>query len=210
VNARHVARFPSVVVPIATKQRKPPMNPLFRSYASWLSSSPAGAADKMTDYLQCSGKPWNHKRIRRAYRAMALQSKAKSQKKRLPARVARTPVAPTAKPDWSLDFMSDSLSNGRTRSLNVIDDYKLRSSLWIEVDTLPPSRTRVRSVLEQLLNCEANQPHIRMWIMVPSWILPATGELGTRASIEPLHIQPGNQPKMLTLSASTAPTEKKF
>lgn len=50
---------------------------------------------------------------------------------------------------WSLDFMSDSLSNARTfRTLNVIDDFN-REALWIEVDTSLPAERVVR-VLEQL------------------------------------------------------------
>ena len=66
---------------------------------------------------------------------MALHLKRKP-KKRLPTRTAQTLAAPQQRNQtWSLDFMSDALSNGRTfRTLNVIDDYN-REALWIEVDT---------------------------------------------------------------------------
>jgi putative transposase len=60
-------------------------------------------------------------------------------------------MVPTqANQSWSMDFMSDSLSNGRTfRTLNVIDDFN-REALAIEVDTSLPGE-RVIQVLERLL-----------------------------------------------------------
>jgi len=62
---------------------------------------------------------------------------------------------------WSLDFMSDSLSNGRPfRTLNVIDDFS-REALWIEVDTSLPAQ-RVVQVLEQLLDWRGKPARIRM------------------------------------------------
>jgi putative transposase len=51
---------------------------------------------------------------------------------------------------WSIDFMSDSLVDGRKfRLLNVLDDFN-RESLTIEVDTSLPS-LRVIRVLESLI-----------------------------------------------------------
>jgi len=50
---------------------------------------------------------------------------------------------------WSVDFMSDSLWNGRTfRILNIIDDFN-REILSVEADTSLPA-VRVIRVLEQL------------------------------------------------------------
>jgi putative transposase len=51
---------------------------------------------------------------------------------------------------WSMDFMSDSLTDGRkVRLFNVIVDFN-RASLAIEVDTSLPSR-RVIRVLDRLI-----------------------------------------------------------
>lgn len=51
---------------------------------------------------------------------------------------------------WSIDFMSDSLVDGRrVRLLNIIDDFN-RQSLAIEVDTSLPT-LRVVRVLERLI-----------------------------------------------------------
>tara|TARA_B110000114_G_scaffold162298_1_gene180239 strand:- start:386 stop:541 length:156 start_codon:yes stop_codon:yes gene_type:complete len=47
---------------------------------------------------------------------------------------------------WSIDFMSDSLWNGRKiRLLNVIDDYN-REILWIETDTNLPTHSVIHTL----------------------------------------------------------------
>ncbi len=48
---------------------------------------PRWGCGKMTDFLKNQGHPWNHKRIRRVYRALSLQLRRKP-KKRLPERTA--------------------------------------------------------------------------------------------------------------------------
>lgn len=99
--------------------------------------------------LRLAGHPWNHKRVYRIYTAMRLNIRRRA-KKRLPARIKQRLFVPE-KPNqvWSLDFMHDSLWDGRAfRLLNVLDDYN-RQVLWIEVDTSLPS-LRVIRVLEQL------------------------------------------------------------
>jgi len=145
--------------------------------------------DKMTDYLRNQGHPWNPKRIRRVYRAMALHLKRKP-KKRLPARTAQPLVVPEQRNQtWSLDFMSDALSNGRTfRTLNVIDDFN-REALWIEVDTSLPAERVVR-VLEQLLDWRGKPFHIRM-DNGPELISQRLENWAQERNIELLHIQPG-------------------
>jgi hypothetical protein len=99
-------------------------------------SQPRWGCRKMTDYLRNQGHRWNHKRIRRGYRDLALNLHRKP-KKRLAARTALALGVPVQYDlTWSLDFMSDSLSTGRAiRTLNIIDDYN-REALWIEVDVL--------------------------------------------------------------------------
>ncbi len=136
---------------IATKPKKTTDEPIAKELRQLADRQPRWGCDKMTDYLRNQGQPWNHKRIRRVYRAMALHLKRKP-KKRLPARIAQTLAVPEQQNQtWLLDFMSDALSNGRTfRTLNVIDDYN-REALWIEVDTSLPAERVVR-VLERLLD----------------------------------------------------------
>lgn len=110
--------------------------------------------------LRNRGKKWNHKRVRRVYRAMKLNIRRRA-KRRLPERVKQPLSVPTAPNQvWSIDFMSDALSDGRkVRLLNVIDDFN-RESLAIEVDTSLPS-LRVIRVLERLVATRGLPSNIR-------------------------------------------------
>ena len=82
-------------------------------------------------------------------------------KKRLPERVKQQLSVPD-KPNqvWSVDFMSDTLVDGRRfRLFNVMDDFN-RESLAIEVDTSLPS-LRVIRVLEKLIKQRGKPASIR-------------------------------------------------
>lgn len=115
-------------------------------------------------YWQCcyrlwnKGHQWNHKGIYRVYTDMKLNIRRRA-KKRLPERVKQPLSVPTAPNQmWSIDFMSDSLTDGRRfRLLNILDDFT-RESLAMEVDTSLPS-LRVIRVLEKLIGergCPSN------------------------------------------------------
>lgn len=61
---------------------------------------------------------------------------------------------------WSMDFMSDSLDNGRKfRTFNVIDDYN-REGLCVDVDFSLPSARVIRS-LEQVFEWRGRPKAIR-------------------------------------------------
>lgn len=92
----------------------------------------------------------NHKKVYRMYRQLGLTVRKRA-KKRLP-RGRREPLSPATAPNarWSLDFMSDSLANGRKfRTLNVVDDCT-RECLDIEADT-SLGGLRVVRVLENII-----------------------------------------------------------
>jgi len=99
--------------------------------------------------LRLMGHSWNNKRVYRVYCQLGLNIRRRT-KKRLPERVKRPldePIGPNQV--WSIDYMSDSLWDGRKfRLLNTIDDYK-REALHMEIDTSIPSARLVR-ILNQI------------------------------------------------------------
>ena len=75
----------------------------------------------------------NHKRIRRLYRAEGLAVRRRKKKQLSVARVV-LPIAMEPNERWAIDFMRDTLADGRAfRALTVIDTCT-RESLAIEVD----------------------------------------------------------------------------
>ena len=144
---------------------------------------------KMRDYLRNQGYGWNHKRIRRVYREMKLNLRVKP-KRRLPTRDPKPLVQPDqVNESWSLDFMSDSLSNGRAfRTLNIIDDFN-REALWIEVDFSIPA-LRVIRVLNMLASWRGLPRQIRM-DNGPELISKALAEWAEAHKVELAFIEPG-------------------
>ena len=163
--------------------------PIVQELCRLAEKQPRWGCGKMSDYLRNQGHAWNHKRIRRVYRSLALHLKRKP-KKRFPARTAQSLDVPQQQNQtWSLDFMSDALSTGKTfRTLNIIDDFN-REALWIEVDTSLPAERVVR-VLEQLLSWRGKPAKIRM-DNGPELISQRLENWAQEKQIELLHIQPG-------------------
>lgn len=92
---------------------------------------------------------WNHKKVYRVYTALQLNIRRRT-KKRLPCRVKQALYQPKSINEvWSIDFMNDTLWDGRRfRLLNIVDDYN-REVLHIETDLSLPT-VRVIRVLEYL------------------------------------------------------------
>jgi len=135
---------------------RPPPDPLVRdrlvidALLAQVAVSPRWGFWKLYDRLHNLGYPWNPKRVYRVYCALRL-----NRPRRTKRRVLRRPRVPlVAEPmlnrTWALDFMHDSLYDGRVfRTLNVLDQGN-REALAIEVGTSLPSR-RVIALLETLV-----------------------------------------------------------
>lgn len=98
--------------------------------------------------LRQEGVRDNHKRIRRLYRLEGLAVRRRRRKRvAMPRVVMPTPTQPNER--WSMDFVRDTLSDGRAfRALTLVDDCT-RECPAIEVD-LSLGSDRVVAVLERL------------------------------------------------------------
>lgn len=99
--------------------------------------------------LRKAGVVKNHKRTARLYRLAKLQLKLRKRKRRVFKPETPLPPVLSANVRWSMDFVHDSLHNGRAfRILTMIDEFS-RESLHLEVD-FSLSGHRVVRVLEKL------------------------------------------------------------
>ena len=144
---------------------------------------------KLFKTLKNQGKRWNHKRVYRIYLKMKLNIRKRS-KKRLPARVKDPMVLPIG-PNitWSMDFMQDTLSNGRKfRTLNVIDDFN-REALSIAIET-SISGHRVVNELNNIISWRGKPEAIRV-DNGPEFICRLLEEWAVSHRIRLMFIQPG-------------------
>ena len=105
---------------------------------------------KCFDRLRVEGHRWNHKHVYRVYCALRLNLPRRTTR-RVPRRIRQPLTAPPIlNQTWALDFMTETLYDGRrVRLLTVIDEGN-RESLEIAMGLSLPSR-RVIRVLDELV-----------------------------------------------------------
>lgn len=136
------------------------------------------------------GFTWNHKRVYRIYRELELNLRIKPRKrlKRDKPEPLSVPQAPND--TWSMDFMTDTLIDGRKfRTFNVIDDFN-REGLGIEVDISLPSERVIRA-LEQIIEWRGKPKTLRC-DNGPEYISHKVREWAQKQNITLAFIQPGN------------------
>src|SRR5690606_341612 len=102
----------------------------------------------------------NHKRVYRIYRELELNLRIKPRKRLVREKPEQLAVPGWINECWSMDFMHDSLSDGRSyRLFNVIDDYN-REGLCIDVDFSLPA-LRVIRALDQVIEWRGKPKVIR-------------------------------------------------
>jgi len=103
---------------------------------------------------------WNHKRVYRIYRELELNLRIKPKSRIIRDKPRSLSVPNNINESWSMDFMHDQLSDGRSiRLFNVIDDFN-REGLEIEVDFSLPSSRVIRS-LERIIEQRGKPKTIR-------------------------------------------------
>ena len=104
---------------------------------------------RLTVMLQRDGETVNHKKVYRLYKQDNLQVRRRSRKRYCAERRLAILQPEGVNQRWSMDFVSDSLANGRRfRTLNIVDDFS-RECVAIEVDT-SLTGGRVARVLDKL------------------------------------------------------------
>jgi putative transposase len=139
--------------------------------------------------LRREGWPVNHKRVYRLYCEEGL--KLGKRRRRARAHIERVPLPPPTKADerYSMDFMRDTLADGRVfRTLNIVDDYT-RECLAIEVDTSLPG-ARVVRVLERLA-ATGRQPLSLVVDNGPEFASKEVDQWAARSGVSLRFIDPG-------------------
>lgn len=136
------------------------------------------------------GFGWNHKRVYRIYRTLELNLRIKPRKRIVRERPEPLAVPASINQVWSMDFMHDQLSDGRSfRLFNVIDDFN-REGLGIEVDLSLPT-TRVIRALDQIIEWRGAPGTIRC-DNGPEYISGALLAWAETHGITIRYTQPGN------------------
>src|SRR5690606_1031801 len=111
--------------------------------------------------LRNDGYKVNHKRLHRVYKQIGLPHRRKT-KKRLPQRIKETIEMPESfTHTWSIDFMSDSLTNGKKYTSSKVMDEIDREVLVIETHSSLKSDS-VIWVLKHLVNKHGTPKRIQM------------------------------------------------
>jgi len=135
------------------------------------------------------GFRWNHKRVYRIYRELELNLRIKPKKRLIRNKPQKLRQPERVNECWSMDFMHDQLSDGRSfRTFNVIDDYN-REGLCIEVDFSLPTERVIRA-LDQVMEWRGKPKAIRC-DNGPEYISNKMIKWAERRRINLEHIQPG-------------------
>lgn len=150
---------------------------------------PTRGFDTYYGKIRLEGLDWNRKRVLRIYRKLNLKLRRK-RKRRLPSRVKEPLVTPVLLNDtWSVDFMSDSLENGRRfRVLNIIDDCN-REALLNEASYSIPAE-RLVDALKRLFSYREKPKRIRV-DNGPEFLSKVFTGFCSQHKIELCYIQPG-------------------
>jgi putative transposase len=163
--------------------------PVVEALTAVAAAHPSWGFWKCFGRLRLVGHGWNAKRVYRVYRALRL-NRPRRVKRRVPKRVLQPLLAPAAlNGTWALDFMSDTLYDGRRfRTLNVLDEGN-REALAVEVGTSIPG-SRVAGVLDQLIAIHGAPRAVRC-DNGPELISEALRDWAERHGVALHHIQPG-------------------
>jgi putative transposase len=171
------------------RSRRPAAEELRRRLRELAAERPRYGYQRLWVLLRREGWEVNHKRVYRLYVEEGL--KLRKRRRRSRARVERVPLTVPTRADerYSMDFMRDTLADGRVfRTLNIVDDYT-RECLAIEVDTSLPG-ARVVRVLERLSAAGRRPLHIVV-DNGPEFVSKAVDQWAAKSGVSLRFIDPG-------------------
>lgn len=139
--------------------------------------------------LQREGWSVNHKRVYRLYQQEGLSLRLKTHKKRISASRVLQPSPTAPKQRWSMDFMSDSLYDGRRFRILTVVNNRPRESPALEVNRSFAGQA-VAEVLERL----AQTTGLAKMIQVdngPEFVSKALDEWAHRRQVKLAFSRPG-------------------
>ncbi len=143
----------------------------------------------MFDWLRLNGYIWNHKRVYRVYTELCLNLRIKPKRRFKNRKPIPLDDAKSPNDCWSLDFTSDSTTDGRKfRTLNVIDDFS-REVLAVEIDISLPA-SRVIRCLDQIAE-ECGYPRKLRSDNGPEFIANELKKWAKLNDVDHRHIEPG-------------------
>jgi len=182
--------------------------PVVEAIQSVIEDNPGFGFPKTFKTLRRRGYPWNHKRVHRVYCLLKLNKRRKG-KRRLPTRHPEPLVVPMGMNQcWSVDFMSDTLRDGRRfRTFNVLEDFN-REALAIEVDINLPA-PRVIRVLDRIAERRGYPEKLRC-DNGPEFISIALAGRAEDHGVRLDFIKPASRLRTRTSNDSIVPTATKF
>ena len=171
------------------RSRRPAAEELRQRLRELAVERPRYGYQRLWALLRREGRVVNHKRVYRLYCEEGL--KLRKRRRRARAQVERVPLSLPTKADerYSMDFMRDTLADGRVfRTLNIVDDYT-RECLAIEVDTSLPG-ARVVRVFERLAAIGRRPLHIVV-DNGPEFASRAVDQWAARCGVHLRFIDPG-------------------
>lgn len=136
------------------------------------------------------GYKWNHKRVYRIYCELSLNLRIKPHKRLKREKPEALSVPRNINECWSMAFIHDQLSDGRScRLFNVLDDFN-REGLTIDVDFSLPAERVIRS-LNQIIEWRG-KPHRIRSDNGPEYISHKLAHWTVQNEITLCFIQPGN------------------
>ncbi len=171
------------------RSRRPAAEELRRRLRELAGERPRYGYQRLWALLRREGWAVNHKRVYRLYVEEGL--KLRKRRRRCRAQVERVPLAaPTGADErYSMDFMRDTLADGRVfRTPNIVDDYT-RECLAIEVDTSLPG-ARVVRVPERLAAAGRRPLHLVAG-NGPEFASKAVDQWAARSGVNLRFIDPG-------------------